>query len=107
MPLVGKRGEEMPTATIELPRDMVAAAQSYAARERKSVARLFMELFAKAYRYSMPDIESPRLTALRRVADENAPQWLNDISGVVSLPSEKSDADLICEAIADKYGEVR
>jgi len=97
----------MPTATIELPYDMVTAARSYAARERKSVARLFMELFANAYRYSLSDIESPRLSVLRRVADENAPQWLNDISGVVSLPSDKSDADLICEAVADKYGKVR
>ena len=96
----------MLTATIELPRDMVTAAQFYAARERKSVARLFMELFANAYRYSMPDIESPRLAALRRVADEDAPQWLNDISGVVSLPSGKSDSDLVYQAIANKYGEV-
>ena len=50
----------------------------------------------------LSDIELPRLAALRRVADENAPQWLNDISGVISLPSDKSDADLIYEAVADK-----
>ena len=96
----------MPTATIELPRDIVTAAQFYATREHKSVARLFMELFVNAYKYSVSDIESPRLVALRRVADENAPQWLNDISGVVSLPSGKSDSDLVYEAVADKYGEV-
>ena len=97
----------MPTATIELPRDMVAAARTYAAREHKSVESLFLELFVKVYGYSSSGIESPRSQALRRVADENAPQWLNDISGVVSLPSGKSDEDLICEAVAEKYGDVR
>ena len=47
------------------------------------------------------DFESSRSRVLRRVADENAPQWLNDISGIVSLPSGKSDDDLVCEAIAN------
>lgn len=97
----------MPTATIELPRDMVTAARAYAEREHKSVESLFLELFVNAYGYSASGAESPRSQALRRVADEKAPQWLNDISGVVSLPSGKSDEDLVCEAIAEKYGEVR
>ena len=52
-------------------------------------------------------LESPRARALRRVADEDAPQWLNDISGVVLLPPGKSDDDLVYEAIVEKYGEVR
>ena len=56
---------------------------------------------------SSSNFESQRSRALSRVSDENAPQWLNDISGIVSLPSGKSDDDLVCEAIAEKYGEVR
>ena len=97
----------MPTATIELPRDMVDAARTFAAREHRSVESLFLELFVKVYGYSSSNFESQRSRALSRVSDENAPQWLNDISGIVSLPSGKSDDDLVCEAIAEKYGEVR
>ena len=39
----------MPTATIELPRDMVDAASSYAEREHKSMVDLFANALRVAY----------------------------------------------------------
>ena len=81
---------------------VLAYLETTAKRERERSRK-----FVKVYGYSSSDFESPRSRALSRVADENAPQWLNDISGIVSLPSGKSDDDLVCEAIAEKYGDVR
>lgn len=49
-------------------------------------------------------------TARRRRTGTSHPDWLDEIdprvralAGIVSLPTDKSDADLVSEAVATKY----
>ena len=95
--------------TLTAPPMVVEGAKSYAEHSGMTLEALILSyLESVAVRgHEQGGAESPRVRALRRVADEDAPQWLNDISGVVSLPSGKSDDDLVYEAIVEKYGEVR
>ena len=73
---------------------------------QQNTVALFVR-FLLSQKDALSDFVSSRSRALRRVADENAPQWLDDISGIISLPPGKSDDDLVCEAIAEKYGDIR
>ena len=95
--------------TLTAPPMVVAGAKSYAEHSGMTLEALILSYLESvaARGHEQGGAESPRVRALRRVADEDAPQWLNDISGVVSLPSGKSDDDLVYEAIVEKYGEVR
>ena len=52
-------------------------------------------------------LAEPRAKALRRVADEGAPKWLDEISGIASLPHGKRDAELVYDAIVEKHGDAR
>jgi len=54
----------MPTATIELPRDMLDAASSYAERGRMSVVEFFADMMRRQYGFQMRiAFEKPRTTA--------------------------------------------
>ena len=122
----------MPTATLELPRDMVAAARTYAAREHKSVEALFFDWLHSSYgfthlfdagndddrpmREKQGDVQRLGENAdetLRLTDTKHSPKWLDEIEpqmrsfvGIVSLPEGKSDDDLIYEAIMDKYNSI-
>ena len=96
----------MPMATIQLPRDMILAAQGYAAHEHRTIAELFGDFLSKVYGYAKPttgaDVQSQR--TFRDSID--IPGWIDEITGVVALPADKDCKDLIHEAVVEKYGAV-
>ena len=124
----------MPTATIELPRDMVDAATSYAARENKSVEDLFFNWLHRSYGFqrmyvtadaeaktipakrSIPQDETDPTDAVSRPANvrDNDSSWLEELHpkvrrlvGALKLPPEdasKSYDELRDEYFAEKYG---
>ena len=94
----------MPVETLTLPKDIVAAARMYAAREEKSVVELFTDWLKQSFGFSRVQAVD-HATPFRRRRD--IPQELIDITGVVSLPEDKSDKDLIREAILDKYESIK
>ena len=109
--------------TVTAPPTVFEGARSYAERMGMTLEALmlrYLESMAKR-EHEQYGVESPRARTLLRVADENAPQWLNDISGVVSLPTGKveelygslrlppelegkSDDELKDEYFREKYG---
>ena len=61
----------MLTATIELPRDMLDAASSYAERGRMSVVEFFADMMSRQYGFQSRTIfEKPR-TTVRFASHEN------------------------------------
>ena len=91
----------MPLETLELPRDMVVAARSYAAREHTSIVDLFANALKTTYGIDCFCVLNGNTKPVRRT--RAIPQDLVDISGVISLPADKSDKELIREAILEKY----
>ena len=63
--------------------------------------------FLVSQKTAATSLAEPRAKALHRVADEGAPKWLDEISGIASLPHGKSDADLVYDAIVEKHGDAR
>lgn len=88
----------MPFAVIE--REI----QKLDAEQQNSVV-MFVR-FLLSQKAAATPLAEPRAKALHRVADENAPQWLNEISGIASLPCGKRDSDLVYDAIVEKPGFV-
>ena len=100
-----KRNENKPVETLTLPKDIVAAARTYAAREKKSVDELFMEWLKQSFGFQGVYVVDEGSRQVRR--RRSIPQDLVDITGVISLPEDKCDKELIREAILDKYESIR
>ena len=96
----------MPMETLTLPKDLVSAARSYAQRERKSVEELFLDWLGQSYGFRRVHVVGKRDVSLVR-RRRSIPQDLIDITGVISLPSEKSDDELVREAILQKYESLK
>ena len=122
----------MPTATVELPRDMVDAVSSYAERSHRSISDLFANALKMAYGIdsvyvfrkepkasagrSRPPLhaQGSRVRPVARHSRNADDSWLDEIHpkvrelvGIVSLPADKSDDELIYEAIMDKYNRLK
>lgn len=94
----------MTVATLELPREMMDAAISYAEREHRSVVDFFAEMMRRQYGYGICVLAKNHATDKGR--RDRAAAIVDSISGIVHLPSNKSDSDLIADAIMGKYGEI-
>ena len=90
----------MPYGTLELPCDMIAAAESYAQKERLSVVSFFGKLLNRQYGYAAAAIAE----GVRRPVV--VPDSVKAFSGVITLPEDKSDEELIREAVIEKYEEI-
>lgn len=89
----------MPMGTLELPRSMIDAAESYAERENLSVADLFAELLHSRYGYSITLTVARPKTTVRRKRVVNIPDSIKSISGIISLPEVLSEDDIIRDAV--------
>ena len=89
----------MPTTTLEMPYDVVTAAQGYASREHKTVAELFVDLFCKTYGFDRVCVVRPKVNS-----DVDKECLLDSITGVASLPADKACDDLKWEHLREKYG---
>lgn len=91
--------EMMPYAVLEREIEKLDA-------EQQNSVVMFVR-FLVSQKTAVAPLAEPRAKALHRVADENAPQWLDEISGIASLPRGKSDSDLVYDAIVEKHGVAR
>ena len=96
----------MPMETLTLPKDVVSAIRTYARRERKSVEELFLDWLGQSYGFRRVHVVGKRTVSFVR-RRRSIPQDLIDITGVISLPSEKSDDELVREAILQKYENLK
>ena len=119
----------MPVETLTLPKDIVTAARTYAAREDKSIDELFADALRLAYgidcssktktigitqrRKPTHTLTSRRRSSARRVK-KGDDSWLDELDpftrslvGALKSPPEdeaKSYRELLYEALAEKYG---
>lgn len=70
--------EMMPYAVLEREIEKLDA-------EQQNSVVMFVRFLVSQKTAAAP-LAEPRAKALHRVADENAPQWLDEISGIASLP---------------------
>ena len=89
----------MPMGTLELPRSMIDAAETYAEREHLSVVDLFADLLHSRYGYSIALTVSRPQAPVRRKRVVNIPDSIKSISGIISLPEGQSEDDIIHEAV--------
>ena len=89
----------MPMGTLELPRSMIDAAETYAARENLSVADLFADLLHSRYGYSITLTVSQPLAPVRRKRIVSIPDSIKSISGIVSLPEGQTESGIIRDAV--------
>ena len=122
----------MPVETLTLPKDIVAAARMYAAREEKSIDELFADALRLAYgidcsvtkpatsedgieqRRKPLRIATPRRRASERRGRKSDESWLDELDpvtkslvGALRPPLEdasRSYKDILDEALAEKYG---
>ena len=72
----------MPTTMIELPREMVDAASSYAECGRMSVAEFFADMMRRQYGFQMHiAIERPRKPEKKTVEDNPLSEFVGCIGG--------------------------
>lgn len=89
----------MPMGTLELPRSMIDAAETYAERENLTVADLFAQLLHSRYGYSITLTVSRPQAPVQRKKVVNIPDSIKSISGIVSLPEGQTEADIIRDAV--------
>ena len=89
----------MPMGTLELPRCMIDAAETYAERENLSVADLFADLLHSRYGYSITLTVSRPQTPVRRKRIVSIPDSIKSISGIVAIPKGQPEADIIRDAV--------
>ena len=89
----------MPMGTLELPRRMIDAAETYAERENLTVADLFADLLHSRYGYSITLAVSRPQAPDRRKRVVSIPDSIKSISGIISLPDGQSEDDIICDAV--------
>ena len=89
----------MPMGTLELPRNMIDAVETYAERENLSVADLFADLLHSRYGYSITLTVSRPQAPVRRKRVVNIPDSIKSISGIISLPKGQSEDDIIHDAV--------
>lgn len=89
----------MPMGTLELPRSMIDAAEAYAERENLSVVDLFANLLHSHYGYSITLTVSRPQAPVRRKRVVDIPDSIKSISGIVSLPEDQTEADVIRDAV--------
>jgi len=93
----------MPYGTLELPRDMIDAVTSYARRERMSVAALFADLLSQRYGYTL-SVTVVKPQSHKRIVE--VPQEVREMTGIITLPPDRSDRDLVHDAVMSKYEEL-
>ena len=89
----------MPMGTLELPRSMIDAVETYAERENLSVADLFADLLHSRYGYSITLTVSRPHAPVRRKRVVNIPDSIKSISGIISLPEGQSEDDIVHDAV--------
>lgn len=89
----------MPMGTLELPRSMIDAAETYAERENLSVVDLFADLLHSRYGYSITLTVSRPQAPVRRKRIVNIPDSIKSISGIISLPDGQTETDVIHDAV--------
>ena len=89
----------MPMGSLELPRSMIDAAETYAERENLSVADLFADLLHSRYGYSITLTVSRQQVPARRKRVVSIPDSIKSISGIISLPDDRTEADIIRDAV--------
>ena len=89
----------MPMGTLELPRSMIDAAETYAERENLSVTDLFADLLHSRYGYSITLTVSRPQAPVRRKRAVSIPDSIKSISGIISLPEGQTEADIISDAV--------
>ena len=89
----------MPMGTLELPRSMIDAAETYAERENLSVTDLFADLLHSRYGYSITLTVSRPQPPVRRKRIVSIPDSIKSISGIVSLPEGQTETDVIRDAV--------
>lgn len=89
----------MPMGTLELPRSMIDAAETYAERENLSVADLIADLLHSRYGYSITLSVSCPQTQIRRKRVVSIPNSIKSISGIISLPDGQTETDVIRDAV--------
>lgn len=113
----------MPTATIELPQEMIDAANTYAEREHRSIADLFADALKLTYGIDcvhMTGLHDKNMARKRAVSQRATgatsadADWLakihpkvRELIGVLKLPPEdavKTDDELKDEYFAAKLG---
>lgn len=95
----------MPVETLTLPKDIVAAARMYAAREEKSVVELFTDWLKQSFGFSRVHAVD-HATHRHKKIDELTPR-VQALYGSLRLPPElagKSDDELKDEYFREKYG---
>lgn len=89
----------MPVGTLELPRRMIDAVETYAAREHVTVCDLFARLLHSRYGFELQvsfPLSAGQMKAKRRVF---VPDSVKAISGIVSLPDGATEAEIVRDAI--------
>lgn len=89
----------MPVDTLELPRQMIDAVETYAAREHVTVCDLFAQLLHSRYGFELKLSVSPTVRPVRRKRQVRVPDSVRAISGVVTLPDDASEAEIVREAV--------
>lgn len=84
--------------TIDLPPAIVQKATAFAESRNTTLERIITDALDAEF-------ERSRTANATKTRKRNiVPQDLIDITGVVSLPSDKSDKDFVREALLEKYG---
>ncbi len=84
--------------TIDLPPAIVQKATAFAESRNTTLERIITDALGA-------ELERSRTANATKTRKRNiVPQDLIDITGVVSLPSDKSDRDFVREALLEKYG---
>ena len=91
----------MPMGTLELPRNMIDAAYSYADKESLSVADLFAKLLHAQYGYVVTmAVDAPaKQTTTRRAISPR----VRALRGVAKIADNRPYKDLLSEAITERY----
>lgn len=90
----------MPTGTLTLPRNMIEAAYSYAAKESLSVADLFAKLLNKQYGYVVTmTVDAPVKSTQRRTISSK----VRALRGVARITDNRPYKDILADAIVERY----
>ena len=91
----------MPMGTLELPRNMIDAAYSYADKESLSVSDLFAKLLHAHYGYFVTmavDAPAKQSTTRRAISPR-----VRALRGVAKIADNRPYKDLLSDAITERY----
>jgi len=94
----------MPIGTLELPQEMISAAEAYAARENRTVADLFADMMGSRYgfRMTVSVVRPEKVSSAKRTLSVDP--RVRALRGVLKLPKGVSYDSALRDALGEKYG---